>query len=269
MSADSEIFADAVVVAAGAIESARLLLLSTATTHPDGVGNNNGLVGANLLFHHIWAAHLEFDEALYPGRSGPEMAQSRQFLDPEGRGGHGGILLQLPSTPYFPFHEVPSNLRNGADVVRLMKPRVHCELLWLHAESLSSEKKRVRLGLRRDRFGDPFAHVRYESVDFDKSTFLLGMKLVDLVAEATEARTAETRAQDDYSSGFHHMGTCRMGKSPAEGVVDSYGEVHDARNLFVAGGSVFPGSGAVHPTLTIVAIAIRTAEHLADRLAGS
>ncbi|MEM1152270.1 MAG: GMC family oxidoreductase, partial [Pseudomonadota bacterium] len=62
--------------------------------------------------------------------------------------------------------------------------------------------------------------------------------------------------------GKHHMGTTRMSEDPAEGVVDPNCRLHDIDNLFVAGSSVFPTSGYVNPTLTIVALAIRLADHL-------
>ena len=62
------------------------------------------------------------------------------------------------------------------------------------------------------------------------------------------------------------MGTCRMGREPDDGVVDSFGRVHGSSNLFVVGSSVFAGSGAVNPTLTIVALALRTARYLVQSI---
>jgi choline dehydrogenase-like flavoprotein len=61
---------------------------------------------------------------------------------------------------------------------------------------------------------------------------------------------------------FHHMGTTRMGEDPETSVVDSDCQIHDVTGLFVAGSSVFPASGYVNPTLTIIALAIRLADHL-------
>ena len=64
------------------------------------------------------------------------------------------------------------------------------------------------------------------------------------------------------SLSWHHMGTTRMATSPREGVVDANCRVHGMRNFFVAGSSVFPTSGHANPTLTIVALALRLADHL-------
>ena len=63
---------------------------------------------------------------------------------------------------------------------------------------------------------------------------------------------------------WHHMGTTRMAASPREGVVDADCRVHGTANLFVAGSSVFPTTGNANPTLTIVALALRLADHLKD-----
>jgi choline dehydrogenase-like flavoprotein len=63
--------------------------------------------------------------------------------------------------------------------------------------------------------------------------------------------------------GCHNMGTARMSDDPADGVTNRWGRVHDIPNLFVSDGSLFPSSGAANPTLTIVALAIRQADHIA------
>ena len=70
-----------------------------------------------------------------------------------------------------------------------------------------------------------------------------------------------------FRGAYHHMGTTRMHRAPSEGVVDANCRVHGYANLFVAGSSVFPTSGNANPTLTIVALAIRLADHLKDELA--
>ena len=72
---------------------------------------------------------------------------------------------------------------------------------------------------------------------------------------------------EDLGWGHHHMGTTRMNASPRFGVVDSDCAVHGVEGLYVAGSSVFPTGGYVNPTLTIVALAIRLADHLRDKLA--
>jgi choline dehydrogenase-like flavoprotein len=65
----------------------------------------------------------------------------------------------------------------------------------------------------------------------------------------------------------HNMGTNRMSEKPQDGVVNRFGQSHDVKNLFVSDGSQFASSGGENPTLTIVALAIRQAEYIADRMA--
>jgi choline dehydrogenase-like flavoprotein len=62
------------------------------------------------------------------------------------------------------------------------------------------------------------------------------------------------------------MGTARMSRTPADGVTDRFGQIHEIDNLFVSDGSVFPSSAAANPTLTIVALALRQADHIAARM---
>ena len=64
----------------------------------------------------------------------------------------------------------------------------------------------------------------------------------------------------------HNMGTCRMSAEPGDGVVDRWGRAHEIPNLFVSDGSQFPSSGAANPTLTIVALAVRQAEYIAETM---
>jgi hypothetical protein len=63
--------------------------------------------------------------------------------------------------------------------------------------------------------------------------------------------------------GYHHMGTTRMADDPSQGVTDQWGRVHGLANLYVAGSSLFPTGGWANPTLTIIALALRTADHIA------
>ena len=70
----------------------------------------------------------------------------------------------------------------------------------------------------------------------------------------------------DMRGDQHHMGTTRMQRDPSMGVVDENCRVHGVANLYVAGCSVFPTGGTFNPTLTIVALALRLADHIKERL---
>ncbi len=157
--------------------------------------------------------------------------------------------------------------KSGPEIVERMKEIRHWRTLYLHGESLQSTRKFVALSEKRDRFGDPFAHVHYESSDFDHETYRFARQIFDKVVAATGAADAELGGADDgYLSAFHHMGTCRMGVDVRDSVVDRFGRVHGSPNLFVIGGSNFTSPATVNPTLTIVALAIRATGYLLDQV---
>lgn len=259
-----------VVVAAGAIESARLLLLSRDhPAHADGVGNAAGHVGQRLMFNHIWTAHLHYRDLLHPLQHGPPTAECHQFLDPPGRGQHGGIKVEffgagqshLPEIPELPWAD-------GAAVLAALRPLLRCRALGLHAEARPNPARRVTLSSARDRFGDPVAHVHYQLDDFDHRTHGFATALCRRFAQATAAAEVHLPRIGQYWSGHHHLGTCRMAARPADGVVDAHGRVHGTRGLYVLGGSSFPSAPPVNPTLTMVALALRAADHVDAALRG-
>ena len=136
---------------------------------------------------------------------------------------------------------------------------LHWHPIALHSESVASPGKYVTLSEQRDRFGDPFAHVFYQSAQFDEATRRFARDLADRFAAASGAD--DRRFPDAYDSGAHHMGGCRMGRSGWDSVVDPFGRVHGVPNLFVVGSSTFVGpSGAVNPALTLVALRFVTRE---------
>jgi len=126
---------------------------------------------------------------------------------------------------------------------------------------------------KRDRFGMPRVKVEWRLGEQVKRTF--DRTFAGLAKELQLARVAdveldaplEGRAWPEKLEGtWHHMGTTRMHDSPREGVVDRNCKVHGISNLYVGGSSVFPTVGANFPTITIAALALRLAGHLARQL---
>lgn len=263
---DMEHAADVVVVAAGTVETVRLLLLSKSRQHPDGLGNRHGHVGRHLALHHVWHGELRYRERLFPGRFGGWTGQCHQFLDPPDKCGTAGIKVELPSKAVRPrrLHF----WRSAADVLEDMRLVPHTRPISLHSESVSDRRKRVTLSETRDRFGDPVGHVEYWFNDLDYATFGYAKELTTRFAAATQ--TEDYRFVDDpedFRTYGHQMGACRMGDSPESGVVDSFGRVFGVSGLMLAGNSIFVGaSGAINPTLTLLALALRSSERLAEEL---
>ena len=141
-------------------------------------------------------------------------------------------------------------------------------------EQAPNPDSRVTLGQDRDRLGCRRPVLQWRTSAVDKSTAhrahaILGEEISRSgIGRMTSAMGREADPWPAAVRGArHHMGTTRMHVDPRRGVVDADCRVHGIANLYVAGSSVFPTSGAANPTLTIVALALRLARHLQDRLA--
>ena len=262
--ADREHGADLVLLTGGALETARLLLLSRDARHPDGLGNQSGHVGRHLVFHHIWIGHMHYRDRLLAGRVGYWTGQSNQFCDPPTRGRHGGIKLELPSLPWRGHERDAGETKSMEAALAAFEPMTRCRQVGIHAESDTTNRKYLTLSHKSDRFGDPVAHIQYDSSDFDRATYAFGRDLFTRIARATGATDWEFPELDKFNVYSHYMGTCRMSTNAKDGVVDTFGAVHGTPGLYAIGLGMFVGSGgAVNPTLTGVALGLRAADRIA------
>lgn len=137
----------------------------------------------------------------------------------------------------------------------------------LMAEQSPNPDSRMYLGPDRDRFGVPRVVLDWQLSEVDHRSMAQAESL--LIEEARRLGLGEGRAMATDETqprlvrgNWHHMGTTRMSSDPAAGVVDRNLRLHDVSNVYVAGSSVFPTGGFANPTLTVVALALRLAEHL-------
>jgi choline dehydrogenase-like flavoprotein len=135
-------------------------------------------------------------------------------------------------------------------------------------EQAPNPDSRVSLSNQRDTLGLPRLKLDWRLTDQDRISFYTHLRSLALEFGALgSGRMRETIADQNnwpqpVNGGSHHMGTTRMSDDPSRGVVDRNSKVHDIDNLYVAGSSVFPSSGSANPTLTLVALTLRLAEHL-------
>lgn len=142
-------------------------------------------------------------------------------------------------------------------------------------EQAPNPESRVYLGEDKDRFGQPVAVLDWrlteaDSIGMQRSTAFLARAL----ARNGIGRLVDTFPENGFASidphpHYHHMGTTRMHNDAKSGVVDKNCRVHGMSNLYIAGSSVFPTVGNVNPTLTIIALALRLADHLKADLGGA
>ncbi len=140
-------------------------------------------------------------------------------------------------------------------------------------EQRPEPSNRISLSQERDRLGLRKAVIDWRLADEDKENLWKAMGVI--AKEFGRAELGRMRLEGEHegrtfgallSMGDHHMGTTRAHQNPRHGVVDANLKIHGVANLFVAGSSVFPTSGHVPPTLTIVALAIRLADHVRQTL---
>lgn len=150
-------------------------------------------------------------------------------------------------------------------------PLDHIEVI-TRIEQTPNPDSRVTLGPERDRLGLNRVRLNWQLTSLDKRSMIRALEI--LGAEAGRSgigRVQITLSEDDtwpetLRGGWHLMGTTRMSDNPRQGVVDRNCQVHGVANLFVAGSSVFPTTGSAPPTLTLVSLAIRLADHLKERM---
>ncbi|MGY1831199.1 FAD-dependent oxidoreductase [Geodermatophilus sp. SYSU D01180] len=147
-------------------------------------------------------------------------------------------------------------------------------VLRVQGEQAPNPDSRVMLGTRRDRFGQPVARIDWRPTPADRASIRASQETIDEALRTAGVGRVEFMLGDEHpptllEGNFHHLGTTRMHADPAMGVVDADCRVHGVRNLYVAGSSVFPTYGCSNPTLTVVALALRLADHIKKQLASS
>ncbi len=262
----------AVVLAANGAESPRLLLLSASERHPDGLGNSSGFVGRNLMFNSHAFAGASFEHPLneYKGVQATRVVQDFYETDPSrGFYGGGGIDARgmLATTPLlYAMAGLPPGAKNwGVEFKETMAHEFPRSMgLAVSGTSLPLDSNNITLDPNNtDRWGRQSLRVTYRDHPDDLATMEFmrdrAMELMD-AAGAKQSWSADIEASQ---GGVHLLGTCRMGDDPATSVVDKYHRSHDVPNLFICDGSSLVSSTRGQPTMTIMALAFRAAEHIA------
>ena len=322
-----------VVVAAGGLEVARLLL-ANRDVHRNGIGNDHDVVGRYYMCHvagtigaltiastadAVWHGYDISDEGVYCRRRLALTPEAQRTLrignfiarlhhpriaDPAHR---TGILSLLYLARRFIPYEYAKRLDEGkatdprlwlqhlcnvigdpfatlAFVWHLMRdrkfaerkfpslivaPKNNCYSLDFHAEQQPNPASRVTLGHEQDALGQPRLRIDWRYTRQDVETVQRALALFAREIERSRVgrfqynpQTVETEMTRYGAYGGHHIGTARMGSDPHVSVTDANGRVHGVDNLFVAGAALFPTSSQANPTLTIVALALRMADHL-------
>jgi choline dehydrogenase-like flavoprotein len=310
------------IVAAGGIETPRLLLLSNRT-QPAGLGNQHDLVGRFFMEHpHLWSGFYVPADASIFATAGlykthtvngvpilaqltiPEDVLRRErmlnyavYLVPGNRSagqqavtrGSAAVVAALSALRHGDIPELNRHLSTLFPVANDLAFAVHAKTMRIlsrlfglqkpvvfrlnhMAEQVPNPDSRVTLIEERDRFGQNRVQLHWRLSPIDIRSMVRAQQIIDEELRAAGLGRLEIELEGDtppphLHGGWHHMGTTRMHRDPKQGVVDADCRVHGIGNLFIAGGSVFPTGGCANPALTIVALALRLADHVKTLMA--
>jgi choline dehydrogenase-like flavoprotein len=258
-----EYTADVVVLAAGAINSAALLLASASDRHPDGLGNGSGHVGRHLMLHNN-SGLVAFSRTPNPTRFQKTLGVNDFYwsdpFDPDWKYPVGSIQMNGKSDAVLIGFDVP-DARDPGDLAR------HSIDFWLTTEDLPLDDNRVAV----DRDGALSLHyTRSNAAEVARLRMRL-MSLLDGIH--CEPDVYENRQYAGGQLGIggvaHQNGTIRFGPDPDTAPLGLDCRMHEVDNLYVADSSFFVSSTAVNPTLTIIANAHRVADLIEAWMSGS
>ena len=254
-----------VCVAGNTIESPRLLLNSASSMFPDGLANSSGQVGRNYMRHVTGSVYSIFEQPVRMWR-GTVMAgimQDEAHHDPA-RGFVAGYELETLSLG-LPF--MAAFLDPGAwerEFTSALDGYENMAGMWIVGEDMPQETNRITVDTGvLDQFGLPTPVVHYD--DHPNDVAMRDHAYARGIAIHKAAGAVRSLPTPPYPS-THNIGSNRMSDNPRDGVVNRWGQSHDIPNLFVSDGSLFTTGAAENPTLTIVALAIRQADHIAREM---
>ncbi len=266
--ADGEVRARAVVVACACAQTAALLLMSKSHRYPKGLANSSGELGRNFIPHFTGGV-----QACLTDMIGKPATNDEGFLD------HAYLpsFMHDRKRDYARSFGAQFNYQNrravgwartlpgfGTHYKQAVKDRYPAFVTFSpYGEMLPNKESYVDLDYdRKDMFGLPTARRHVVWKENDHKIFA---DMNRWSVEILKSAGAEILSVGKKPATNHEIGGCRMGSDPRTSVVDKFCRTHDVPNLYLADASVFPSASEKNPTLTIMALAARTADHLADR----
>ena len=257
--------ARAVAVAGNSIETPRLLLNSASNQFKNGLANSSGQVGKNYMRHLTGSVYGLFEKPvkMWRGTTMAGIVRDEAKFNPK-RGFVGGYELETLSLglPFMAAFLDPGawgrTFTTALDAYETMAG------MWIVGEDMPQESNRITLSSAKDKLGIPAANVHYD--DHPNDIAMRNHAYERGAAIYAAAGATRSFPTPPYPS-THNLGTSRMSEKARDGVVNKFGQAHDIKNLFVSDGSQFTTGAAENPTLTIVALALRQADHIVGRMA--
>jgi len=257
--------ADIVAVAAGAANSAAILLRSASDRHPDGLANGSGQVGRNYMFHNsraVVAIDREPNDTVFQKTLG----LNDFYFAGNGREWPLGNIQMLGKSNAMAMKGEEPKLTKLAPKWGLEDVARHAVDFWLTTEDVPKPDNRVTID------GDGHVHLAYRPTNDSEADGLYHqlrkvLNHIGIAAHHVLGKNFYASMDVPVAGVAHQSGTCRFGTDPATSVLDVNCKAHEVDNLYVVDTSFFPSIGAVNPALTAMANAIRVGEHLTSRMA--
>lgn len=250
-----------VVIAGYAIETPRLLLNSASSRFPAGLANSSGLLGKNLMVQSNQAVWGTMEQEIRSYKGPPSLAITEHWnYNDVGKEFFGGYCYMSQGPLPVAWSGTQSSKRGlwGAELLREMEKYNHQVGLKIVGECLPQTRNCVTLTDELDRYGLPIPRVTFSYCDNDRQLIQHALRFMHRSLDAVDASEIWEETDDTC----HLNGTARMGDDPGTSVVNADCRSWDIPNLWICDGSVFPTVGGVNPSLTIQAIACRTADRI-------
>jgi choline dehydrogenase-like flavoprotein len=278
--AEREVLGKVVVMGASCVDTTRILLNSTSSAHPNGIGNGSDVIGRYLCeqvrFHARGFMPSLYGSATRDDRGiGGEHAYMPRFNH---RPGHRrdylrGFGMQLWNTgcsaegaAHVARHAPGFGAGFKADVRRRYPAWVE---MHPYGEVLGYRDNRITVDpAKTDRYGVPLARIDYRIRDNERTMVQHMCDTVEALAQSAGIELVDyTRgATDRNGSAIHEHGTCRMGDDPKRSALNAFNQMHEVKNVFVVDGSAFTTASEKNPTITILSLAWRATDYLAEEL---
>lgn len=253
------------ILAANGIESPKLLLLSASDKYPNGIANSSGMVGRSLMDHPSSSLTFYADEEIWLGR-GPQSPNSINTMrDGAFRAQHAPYRLDFTniSQVLSVTEALIAEGVYGSEFEKQLRWRAARQMNVKNVlEVLPDPANRITLSSEKDALGIPKPEAHYSIGEYTRRGAGVSKNDFAKIAELLGGTGLRYSPDGQFANNQHITGTLGMGNDATKFVTDRFGRAHDHENLFMCGTGVMPTSATMNSTLTAIALALRTADHM-------
>ena len=261
------------MLAANGIGTPRVLFNSSNKKFPNGLGNSSGQLGKNLMLHPLGYVEGNFKRflATNEGAEGCALYSHEFYETKKKRGFKRGYTIQLLKSPgpleSFHYLKKFKKIKFGKSFFKNLFDYFGCTIpLAIICEDIPDKNNYVQLDHKnKDSSGMPGVKINYKLSKNTKKMLSHGVNQCKKLFKTAGAKEVISFGPV-RNTGWHLVGTAKMGTSKKNSVVNKFGQCHDAKNLFIIDSSIFPSSSGVNITSTIQAVSLMISDHIKKNL---